>query len=180
MYSVILEVFDNAGNIAKSRSVLLFDDVNKVEKQSDFPITVTNAEKWESAFWLTQTNVAMTVNWGQRYINKFHYNNKLLHEVKPMAGVLDDTTGNRTTVAIANVQGVVKFQVAFNKDTSGGAITTPTGNWVDVKTAQSYTIAETKKDGDTFVVFIKAFDALDNIQVHKPKGLLCVRQYISK
>ena len=106
MYSVIVEVYDFAGNFRKTRSVVLFDDTSKIETESNNPISIAEVDSWDSAFWFTQAGSApIQITWENHFINRFLHDNDMLVEVKPMADVMDDNSGNRTIQAINNVQG---------------------------------------------------------------------------
>lgn len=106
MYSVIVEVFDFAGNSRKTRSVVLFDDTSEIETVSNNPISIVGVDSWDSAFWFTQAGTtSIPITWENHFINIFLHNNNMLVDVKPMADVLDDNSGNRTIQAINNVQG---------------------------------------------------------------------------
>lgn len=59
----------------------------------------------------------------------------------------------------------MKFEVAYNKDSSGGNRNLPVTSWRSANQDPQYIITEPINDGNTIVFFIRALDALNNTQV---------------
>jgi hypothetical protein len=129
-------------------------------------LNITGAVMWDDAYWLTKpSKEPMFITWKDRFIHKYVHDNKLLSEVESESGVIDDETGNRTIAAIPNNNGIVKFKVTYNIDSSGGIRTTPQDNWQEFGLKDSFEFTETPDDGQTIIFFIMAYDVFGNTVV---------------
>ncbi|XP_019614830.1 PREDICTED: uncharacterized protein LOC109462712 [Branchiostoma belcheri] len=167
VYSVILTVDDAATNYRRTRRFVLFDNTNTVELDSHHPLAITNSVAGNGENWLHCTACTVTASWTSHFINRYHHNNKLLNPIAEFhAGIdaaYDQTTGTRNKNEIPNAQGVTQFQVAFTKDHAGGTTLTqePT-SWTSVYLNTQRSFYQSKQDGDTVKIWVKARDIMGN------------------
>ncbi|XP_078700910.1 uncharacterized protein LOC144927390 [Branchiostoma floridae x Branchiostoma belcheri] len=167
VYSVILTVDDTATNYRRTRRFVLFDNTNTVELDSHHPLTITNSVAGNGENWLHCTACTVTASWSSHFINRYHHNNKLLNPIAEFhAGIdadYDQTTGTRNKNAIPNALGVTQFQVAFTQDHAGGTTLTqePT-SWTSVNLNTQRSFYQSKQDGDTVKIWVKARDIMGN------------------
>ncbi|XP_078661603.1 uncharacterized protein LOC144905733 [Branchiostoma floridae x Branchiostoma belcheri] len=167
VYSVVLTVDDTATNYRRTRRFVLFDNTNTVELDSHYPLAITNSVAGNGENWLHCTACTMTTSWISHFINRYHHNNKLLNPIAEFsAGIdagYDQTTGTRNKNAIPNALGVTQFQVAFTKDHAGGTTLTqePT-SWTSVNINTQRSFYQSKQDGDTVKIWVKARDIMGN------------------
>nr|KAG5706423.1 hypothetical protein BaRGS_032816 [Batillaria attramentaria] len=110
------------------------------------------------------------VNWKGRFYNNELRNNDFLKPVKPdngreIHGDYDQQSGLLPVNGTDNVMGIVKFEMAWSRDNSER---TP---WVVVHDlhAQTTCVQEPIKDGETYDVWIRATDIMDNnkCEIHR-------------
>ncbi|XP_035661568.1 uncharacterized protein LOC118405866 [Branchiostoma floridae] len=166
VYSVILTADDAAGNYRRTRRFVLYDNTNAVEIDSYYPLTIANTVDGNGDNWLHSTAGATTASWPSHFINRYHHNNKLLNTISDFsAGIdaaYDQSTGTRAKQAIPNKLGVTKFQVAFGKDHAGGSTLTSPGSFSAGDLNTEYSSSESKVDGDTVKIWVKASDIMGN------------------
>jgi hypothetical protein len=186
MYSIVLDVADKANNFRFARQFVLFDPVSNISLDTVDKLLVLSAQKethyqWQSNIQDVRSNgPSINVAWKGHFRNKFHEDNKLLNAIhsfhatamdgmylKDVDDKLDDLTGNRTRRAIPNSHGIVSFQIAYQKDHSGGRTIqdVPTTGWTNVADILSETqsINVTRENGDTIKIWIRAEDSMGNV-----------------
>ncbi|XP_033124572.1 uncharacterized protein LOC117122905, partial [Anneissia japonica] len=173
LYSVVLEVFDVAGNVQLARRFILFDDINNVTFKLDTSLKVTSASPDTGFEWLTDLHSNVQVDWTNHYINEFHDVNKLLNEIgdyhsTELASAYDQWNGTRGRNAIPNKLGVVKFEDTYSLDHSGCA-TCSQGMWNDIglSTSESYNIP--RIDGDSITFWVQGTDVMNNTLIDSVK-----------
>ncbi|XP_071954211.1 uncharacterized protein [Antedon mediterranea] len=173
LYSVVLEVFDLAGNVQLARRFILFDDNHNVTFKKDTVLQVTSASPDTGFEWLTDLQSNVLVDWTNHYINEFHNVNKLLNEIgdyfsSELLSEYDQWTGTRGRNAIPNKLGVVKFEDTFSLDHSGCSSCNQ-GAWSDVglSTSESYNIP--RIDGDSITFWVRGTDIMGNTLVDSVK-----------
>lgn len=164
MFSVEVTVSDRAGNQEKARGLVLFDNSSQVTT-TDQPLHCSNGNHGTGKQWLQSTADPLQIRWHGHFENQLHKQQGLLNKVLPwddMEGI-DDTTGNRTTKVINNINGIVKFQIAYEVDDEGGKVVSARG-WTDVTPqSESFNLnIPNLDDGESVVVWVKAFDVLNN------------------
>ncbi|XP_071964161.1 uncharacterized protein [Antedon mediterranea] len=189
LYSVVLEVFDLAGNVQLARRFILFDDINNVTFKLDTSLLVISASIDTGFEWLTDLHSNVLVDWTNHYTNEYHEVHKLLNEIgdyystellpgKQLTHVLppqifsplcnlsqyDQWNGTRGIIAIPNKLGVVTFEDTFSLDHKGCS-TCNRGPWNDVglTTLESYGIP--RIDGDSITFWVRATDIMGNTLV---------------
>ncbi|KAK7500608.1 hypothetical protein BaRGS_00008183, partial [Batillaria attramentaria] len=166
MYSVVLSAHDRATNSKAARKLFLYDATSEVTTTSSV-LRVTSAAEAASWEW-QQTEGDVTVTWTERYTNLFHHNNHLLAAVASEAGVetlYDDSDGTRTTSAIANTLGVVKFTTAYGVDSAGGStLSVPADSSFSVEPDLGglKTMQAGVKDGQSLTFWVRAYDIRDD------------------
>ncbi|KAK7496757.1 hypothetical protein BaRGS_00011966, partial [Batillaria attramentaria] len=163
LYAIILEVHDKAGNVNYARRLLLYDNTSTVEIDTSAPFYVVFANNSTNLRWQTDVSKKVCVNWKGRFYNNELRNNDFLKPVKPdngreIHGDYDQQSGLLPVNGTDNVMGIVKFEMAWSRDNSER---TP---WVVVHDlhAQTTCVQEPIKDGETYDVWIRATDIMDN------------------
>ncbi|KAK3088866.1 hypothetical protein FSP39_024768, partial [Pinctada imbricata] len=161
MYSIVLEISDQANNTMYARSLVLFDSnpIVTINDDENNRIKVESAD--EESDWLWQSTLdneagngsPIRVSWRGHFTNKLHVDQKLLNPVNPFPQVrrkvsesktiekivpqkFEDNNGKRSLKGIENIHGIVRFQYAFKKDSHGGSDSqiapNKSSDWVDV------------------------------------------------
>ncbi|XP_055958832.1 uncharacterized protein LOC126829498 [Patella vulgata] len=169
VYSVILSAYDKAGNYKKARRLVIFDDSSSVTTTQGSVLRATSALSSTNYKWQTNLN-SVTISWTNRFINTVHHNGRFLAAVKSEPGVesqYDDNDGSRTTQAVDNVQGIVKFLTAFKTDHKGGStmLELPNSSFKDIGIKQTVTITPNVKDGDTLAYAVSAVDIVGRFRL---------------
>ena len=66
LYSIILEVADAAGNIAKARSLLLYDNSSVIEVLDENPLSISGAHLVGSNYWIVNPQPSLSISWNNR------------------------------------------------------------------------------------------------------------------
>ncbi|CAG2198378.1 unnamed protein product [Mytilus edulis] len=160
MYSLIFSAFDRAGNHKSTRSVFLYDNQSVVEKVPDTRIIVKESTPDTNYTWITVDTSSLTVTWAGRFMNERHDIFKWCSAIEDSSHideVYDDRFGQRTVDWLANVRGIVKFDINY------------TVSGPDVKSFEDYTnvpdiLQEAKvldviwEDGQKIDICVKATD----------------------
>ncbi|XP_046581226.1 uncharacterized protein LOC124288741 [Haliotis rubra] len=171
VFSVILSVYDKAGNYRRTRRIVVYDGTSTVTTRANKKLRVMTASAAASA-WQT-TSSAVTVDWTNRYINTVHHNNKWLLGVASLGDIssdYDDNEGSRGIGEVRNVQGITRFRTSYKVDHQGGSsITSPPADnlFTSQGLNQSETITHRLLDGDTVRFWVRAYDImLDMTEEH--------------
>ena len=161
MFSMWVAVQDYAGNVARARGLVLYDNTSGVTTTSN-PLYVANAASETDYQWIHSTDQPLVFNWTGHFENKEHKERGLLNEVKPVPDGwgMDDTTDNRTINAIQHTNGITAFKFAYEKDNDGGQPKEPR-HWTDRPdlTAHASVPVPTLDDGESVVWWVEAEDA---------------------
>ncbi|XP_070578965.1 uncharacterized protein [Ptychodera flava] len=166
VYSIILTVFDNVGNAAKARRVVMYDDRSSISVSEDNPITISDAVVNNGVSWLGTKSGQITIIWARHFYNSFHRDNNLLAAIEemdpPLPAEYDEPTGQppltRSREAIPNVEGITRFEFDYAISSSGKTK-------LDLKDMGQKTetiLTVSSVDGDHVSVWLKAFDVMGN------------------
>ncbi|KAK7496778.1 hypothetical protein BaRGS_00011987, partial [Batillaria attramentaria] len=163
LYAMILEVHDKAGNVAYARRLVLYDNTSTVLMNSSASLQVVSAEPRAELKWQTNISREVCVKWTGRFHNNELYTNNLLRPVEPdtgrnIFGDYDQQSGLLPVNGTDNVNGIVKFAVAWSRD---GSDRTTMADIPDVY-SKSTCLKEPLKDGETYTVWIQATDIMGN------------------
>ncbi|XP_038050879.1 uncharacterized protein LOC119724031 [Patiria miniata] len=188
VYSVVLGVYDNAGNVKHSRRFVFFDD-NESDvtfTQRNASVRVLSATAETDYVWLTHLDslagtTSVHLDWTNRFINVDHLNQGLL---KPVGSYVpatihpdyDQNFGLRGRAAIPNAFGVTEFRVLYDIDHSGGRTTVNVSDdnsdhWSSEGVTTQATYDVTLVDGDSIRFWVEARDLAghflrDSVLVH--------------
>ncbi|XP_067649175.1 uncharacterized protein [Haliotis asinina] len=186
VYSFILEASDKANNSVFVRRIALYDPVSNVtiDTGADNRLYISSADPNGGYNWQDDPSRNIKVTWTNHFVNLMHERGKWLNQVLayppqledflkniPRESKQDDHEGNRTVEAIPNRRGVVKFEIAYAKDSNAGVNQTePATGWTDLGLLETYTIPQGSHLGpltkeDTVTVWVRATDVLGNSQI---------------
>ncbi|XP_067649879.1 uncharacterized protein [Haliotis asinina] len=186
VYSFILEASDKANNSVFVRRIALYDPVSSVtiDTGADNRLYISSAYPNGGYNWQDDPSRDIKVTWTNHFVNLMHEQGKWLNQVLayppqledflkniPRESKQDDHEGNRTVEAIPNRRGVVKFELAYAKDSNAGVNQAePTTGWTDVGLSETYTIPQGLRLGPltkqhTVTVWVRATDILGNTRV---------------
>nr|AUY55153.1 fibroblast growth factor receptor [Haliotis diversicolor] len=190
VYSFILEASDKANNSVFVRRIAIYDPVSSVtlDTGADNRLYISSADPNGGYNWQDDPSRDIKVTWTNHFANLMHEQGKWLNQVLayppeledflkniPRESKQDDHEGQRTVDAIPNRRGVVKFEIAYAKDSNAGVNQTePTTGWTDVGLNERYTIPPGSRLGtltnkDTVTVWVRATDVLGNNRVDSTK-----------
>ncbi|XP_067649446.1 ephrin type-A receptor 5-like [Haliotis asinina] len=182
MYSVILEASDLANNSCYARRLFLYDDASNVSVSVDDPLFISSAAAATNYRWQASLNADVVVNWTGHFSNQVHHKSNLLNAVADYPPQFtdieretasstftvkriqfDDDDGARTRNAIPNIQGIVKFEVAYRRDHYGGFTILGPEKWQQIALHETFTIQnEARINGDTIRVWVRATDIMNS------------------
>ncbi|XP_038057739.1 uncharacterized protein LOC119729229 [Patiria miniata] len=187
VYSIVLSVVDNAGNVKLSRRFVFFDDnPHDVTLQDDSSLRVVSATAETNYVWMTNLDssggmTSVQLDWTNRFMNAPHHNQGLLKPIGSyVAGTIDSNYdqnfGRRGRAAVPNSLGVTEFRVVHDIDHSGGRTTVNVSNdnsdhWSSEGTNTQATYDLTLVDGDSIRFWVEARDLAghfvrDSVLVH--------------
>ncbi|XP_038062737.1 uncharacterized protein LOC119733220 [Patiria miniata] len=187
VYSIVLSVVDNAGNVRLSRRFVFFDDdPHDVTLQDDSSLRVVSATAETNYVWMTSLDssggmTSVQLDWTNRFMNAPHHNQGLLKPIGSyVAGTIDSdydqNFGKRGRAAIPNTLGVTEFRVVHDIDHSGGRTTVivsddNSDHWSSEGTNTQATYDLTLVDGDSIRFWVEARDLAghfvrDSVLVH--------------
>ncbi|XP_052799140.1 uncharacterized protein LOC128230732 [Mya arenaria] len=176
MYSILMEVRDNANNSIIARRFALYDPDSTVTTNPSnlLGVHITTATPETGYKWQSKTNT-VRVDWTNFFMNKLHHNGRLLNRIKKFPtqfsdmekiGVrnvakfvfdsYDDTEGARTKERIPNVLGIVKFEYALQTHQSEEQFI-----WNNANLQQSISLNIFVDNGDSVTVRVRAYDILN-------------------
>ncbi|KAK7496776.1 hypothetical protein BaRGS_00011985 [Batillaria attramentaria] len=163
LYAVILEVHDHAGNVAYARRLILYDNSSYVQFNDSASLTVVTAEPRSGLRWQTDVSTYVCVDWKYRFYNTELYHNNFLLPVNPdtgreILGHYDQQSGILPVTGTDNVHGIVKFEMAWQRDYEPKT----SFSWVSDVYAQTTCVTETLLDGETYDIWIRATDIMEN------------------
>ncbi|KAL8595489.1 hypothetical protein ACOMHN_000698 [Nucella lapillus] len=191
MYSVILEAGDLANNTIFCRRLVLYDPDPKITTDPDHELYVSSASQAAGYRYQNNLQKSIEVTWDRHFRNALHEENNLLGAVRrypvelkdgttnegsprfrkdiPPASKRDDHEGQRTVDAIPNKRAIVKFSVQHAKDHDGGRtqLQNPSGSWIVLGLATSYTVPQTPSLADTVTLWVKATDVMGTERVER-------------
>ena len=85
-----MQVSDQAGNIAKARTLIFVDPFNTIRVSDDVTVQVEPGVTRGSVLWVDNAT-PLQLEWRGVFSNMQHVNSHFLTEVLQMGGVLDDT-----------------------------------------------------------------------------------------
>ncbi|XP_067649272.1 uncharacterized protein [Haliotis asinina] len=183
MYSFILEAADKANNSLYMRRFALYDKESKVTTDANHALKISSAQQEKWFQWITDVSKPVIVDWENHFMNYVHEHGKFLNRILPfsvkivddppifksVANKSDDYEGRRTTDAIPNLRGIVRFRWTSAINKTGGLIKEAPPNWHDVAGLNTSLHLNVTRDsvrsGSTLTVWIKAYDILGNTRV---------------
>ncbi|XP_053391930.1 uncharacterized protein LOC123531686 [Mercenaria mercenaria] len=176
-----LVLFDNHSNITLTKPGFLSGKAINVSDISvgDGGMHVISAEPETGYMWQTTKNGTKTriiLDWQNHFVNKKHEDGKFLNRVLAYPiqfaklqedGILrsekfvtlDDHEGKRTTSAIPNVHGIVKFET---KRVLTDDRNVPVDGWVSHPLIEKYELMEDLSDGSHVRLWVRATDVMNN------------------
>ncbi|WAR05117.1 hypothetical protein MAR_020486 [Mya arenaria] len=127
-YAVELTAFDHAGNHKTARKLFFFDGNSDVSLNQSSLTRVLSANK---GGWINKDQEYIVVDWAYRFSNNRHHKLCWLCRFDHMSTVipfeLDDTAGvsERTWERIPNIQGIVRFELAYLETYDGKTTKVP-------------------------------------------------------
>ncbi|XP_038071216.1 uncharacterized protein LOC119740085 [Patiria miniata] len=174
VYSIVLSVFDKAGNAQLTRRFVFFDDdPDDVTIQSHAVLRVLSANADTDYVWITNLGPArgstsVVLDWRNRFANTRHHSQGLLKPIGLYASGdiesdYDQNFGRRGRAAVPNALGVTEFRVLHAIDHSGGqtivnASSDGSHNWSNESTNTQATFDLTLVDGDSIRFWVEATD----------------------
>ncbi|KAJ8310213.1 hypothetical protein KUTeg_012078 [Tegillarca granosa] len=187
MYSVLLGIIDLANNTRYCRRLILFDDSSEISTSNPPLLHVASAAKETNYSWQSDfgDGSLIMVKWKGHFQNKMHKDKNLLNIVKGFETVtfndnltksvefkFDDQEGRRTLKAIPNVNGILRYSIAYQSDHFGGKKLgsepdTSSIKWIEVSKPldEVYSFQTNVGNGDTLRVWVKAYDVMNNTKV---------------
>ena len=108
MYSVVVVVYDKAGNKEYTRCLILYDNQSKVEIKAGKRTTVQQSTKGSNYTWVSVTDKTLQVVWQDHFINERHKKHSWLIGVGSLPhveNVYDDHVGKRDVTEVPNAHG---------------------------------------------------------------------------
>lgn len=181
MFSCILEAADGANNSRYIRRFFLYDPESSITINAG-GLRVASATPESTYSW--QDNVegsatAISVNWDGHFINQIQTDGGFLNAIQDYPPQLQDLnvdttfkkvidtditdTSNRTSAAIANINGIVKFEIVYQRKLTGVIPDAPETGWITIDPlAVYYNFSVSVVGGDCYMVWVRAYDIMDN------------------
>lgn len=156
LYTVLLEVHDNAGNVGMARRFVLYDKTSKVAVSQNNVLRSTTASAKTNYTWQVHHG-STCLNWTGRYYNTYHVHMNLLRQIKSDPHILnsyDQTDGVFPVSGTSNIDGIVKFEYTWKLNNG------EFGAYSAVSDIHSQSFCEylSLKDGQTYTFKIKPTD----------------------
>ncbi|XP_070546354.1 uncharacterized protein [Ptychodera flava] len=167
VYAIIMTLYDSAGNSAKVRRFVVYDDVSEISITVTRPITAAEAVQNGGVFWITQSKVSLS--WDGLFYNSLHRDKYMLNgiaELEPWPRMYDEVTGqpptSRSREAIHNTDGIVFFQIDYAMSSSGSA---EPHNWTLIRDAKIEIYIpppdpESQSRNERLTVWLRAHDVI--------------------
>ncbi|OWF35134.1 uncharacterized protein LOC110443319 [Mizuhopecten yessoensis] len=181
MYSTILEAADASNNSIYIRRFFLYDPVSSITVNAGV-MKVTSATPESGYSWQDNqenTATAISVNWASHFINQLQADGGFLNAIQDYPPQLQDLNvdtsfkkvidtditdnSNRTSAAIPNIEGIVKFEVVYERKLVGVVPDPPATGWTTIDPmALYYNFTENVIGGDCMMIWVRAYDIMDN------------------
>jgi len=166
VYAIELSVMDVAGNVAKARKIIIYDNLSKITQDPSKPIAIKEADASSGGSWITSFTNDVTVQWAGHFTSNAHYGDGWSNTVSPWRDGIDDRFGEkyglRSIKEITNnIAGIVAYNLAYVVDDQGGrGLTYTNRTWTSVNgTTTSFILPITPpQDGQTIVIWMNAND----------------------
>ena len=115
LYTVVLEVHDEAGNVGRGRRFVLYDNSSTVALFGDKHLRSVTASSQTNYTWQTHHG-STCFNWTGRYYNTYHFGTNLLRTIKPANNIFadyDQVTGTLPIAGTPNINGIVRFDFTW-------------------------------------------------------------------
>ncbi|XP_046546912.1 uncharacterized protein LOC124256991 [Haliotis rubra] len=181
MYSFLLEAVDKANNSVYMRRFALCDKESSVTTDPDHALYISSAVQDHGFQWITDISKPLVIIWQYHFRNYVHETGKYLNKILPLKKQIvkdppiykqvieanDDKYERRTTAAIPNSRGIVRFEWTHAINKTGGRIQQTPPNWDDIPGLNTslHLPPENVTSGSTITVWIRARDILDNKKV---------------
>ena len=156
LYTVVLEVHDEAGNVGRARRFVLFDNSSTVELFGDKHLWSSSASSQTNYTWQTH-HERTCFNWTGRYYNTYHLNFNLLRAIKTVDTITadyDQTTGPFPIKGTPNINGIVRFDYTWKLNNQSFQPYKTVGNFF----SQSFCEDLRPSDGESYTFQIKPID----------------------
>ncbi|XP_048244011.1 uncharacterized protein LOC124122676 isoform X1 [Haliotis rufescens] len=181
MYSFVLEAVDKANNSVYMRRFALYDKESEVTTDPNQALYISSAVQDQGFQWMTDASKPLVINWQNHFLNYVHESGKFLNNILPFKVKVvenppiykevtyenDDHDGRRTTAAISNVRGIVRFEWTHAVNKTGGSTQATPPNWDEIpglNTTMQKGL-DNVTSGSTVTVWIRARDVVDNKKV---------------
>ncbi|XP_033761319.1 uncharacterized protein LOC117343114 [Pecten maximus] len=181
MFSCILEAADAANNSQYIRRFFLYDPESTITTNPG-GLKVASATPESSYSWqgnLDDSATGISVNWAGHFINQLHSDGGFLNAIQDYPPQLQDlnvdttfkkvidtsipNTSNRTSAAIPNIDGIVKFETIYERKLVGITPDTPLTGWTTIDPlAVYYNFSENVIGGDCLMIWVRAYDIMNN------------------
>ncbi|XP_076090376.1 uncharacterized protein LOC143062597 [Mytilus galloprovincialis] len=175
VYSCILEVSDRANNTRYARRFVLFDKTSAVTTQNENPMYCTTASSSTSYAWQTNGGNTVQISWKDHFINTVHADGHFLSPIsayeprltdggrrvdyKNIENKFDDYEGKMNRNGIDNINGIVKFEFAYQSPTADVSNL----KWTDRELSESTTLTlPSSEDGFSQMFWVRAIDTMGN------------------
>ena len=186
VFSLVLEVADQANNSIFVRQIFMFDPVSNITINDNSEFYVSSANNATEYQWQTNT-LPIEVTWRNHFTNSLHDNGGFLNKVekfpeetletghsskservvKSVEDAYDDKDGRRRLVAVPNAHGIVAFHYAYMVDHMGGSTIQLTPNDSQFMSilepeAESHVFPANTSDGYSMRIWVRALDIMGN------------------
>ena len=197
VYSIILTVYDQAGNTNKARKIITYNDEPitisnspmYLDKADPTTIDAQSGHAFINKLDIPQDGVFhFTANWTGHFVN--NYKPEWLARVKSWQDLgittgIDDrygsTYGMRSIDQVTGLTGIISFSYAYDIDSLGGNGAVQPDNFTqltDKQTTLTLDIPQNQlKNGQTIVVWIKAYDITGSSNVIVSKTFVDTNPY---
>ncbi|XP_063419669.1 uncharacterized protein LOC134704818 [Mytilus trossulus] len=175
VYSCILEVSDRANNTRYARRFVLFDKTSTLTTQNENPIKCTTASSSTGYTWQTNGDKTVKITWKNHFINTVHADGHFLSPVgqyvarlydggrrndyKNIENKFDDYEGKMNRNGINNINGIVKFEFAYQSPFSNVSNL----SWTDLGLFENIILTlPSSNDGFSQMFWVRSIDAIGN------------------
>ena len=156
LYTVVLEVHDEAGNVGRARRFVLYDNSSTVALFGDKNLWSSSASSQTNYTWQTQHG-RTCFNWTGRYYNTYHLNYNLLRAIKTADSIspdYDQMMGPMPVSGTPNINGIVQFDYTWKLNNQSYQPYKTIGNFF----SQSFCEDLRPSDGQSYTFQIKPID----------------------
>ena len=187
LFSVVLHVYDAAGNYRIARRIVLYDDSSVVTVDLHHPLSFPRAIKSGNIAWKTVANGQVLANLTGHFYNTLINKGSLLQSISSFRQTIDSgydqqATGTLGLRGTLNYAGIVSYRYAISYGLNPQQAIDSDFQYVpktSTELRQYYTMFTSTSDGDHITVWVKAIDIwgntdTDNATVHvdfSPPGI---------